>query len=54
MTQDINSSNINESSTDSTSVVTPPTIDENLSIFVYGSIVIRDVETDTILIKKSF
>jgi hypothetical protein len=31
-----------------------PVIDENLPIFVYGSVVIKDVETDTIIMKKSF
>jgi hypothetical protein len=33
--------------------VTPP-IDENLPIFVYGSIVITDVETGAVILKKSF
>jgi hypothetical protein len=31
-----------------------PTIDENLHIFVYGSIEIKDVETGAIVMKKSF
>ena len=35
-------------------VTTPPIVDENLAIFVYGSIVIRDVESGNILVKKSF
>lgn len=35
-------------------VTTPPIIDENLAIFVYGSIVIRDVESGNVLVKKSF
>ena len=35
-------------------ITTPPIVDENLAIFVYGSIVIRDVESGNILVKKSF
>jgi len=35
-------------------ITTPPIVDENLAIFIYGSIVIRDVESGNILIKKSF
>jgi len=28
--------------------------DENMHLFVYGSIVIKDVETGSVLVKKSF
>ncbi len=38
----------------SVEVTTPPIVDENLAIFIYGSIVIRDVESGNILVKKSF
>jgi len=35
-------------------VTTPPVIDEKLATFVYGSVVIKDVGSGNILIKKSF
>lgn len=50
MTQDSNSSNINEQK----KPVVEPLPDENMHLFIYGSVVIRDVETGAILVKKSF
>lgn len=31
-----------------------PVIDENMPVFVYGSIEIKDVESNVIILKKSF
>ena len=50
MTQDTNSSNINEQKKSMRESLP----DENMPVFVYGNIVIRDVETGNILVKKSF
>ncbi len=35
-------------------ITTPPIVDENMGVFVYGGIVIRDIESGKILVKKSF
>ncbi len=46
--------NINEQKLSEVTPIIKSVVDEDTHLFVYGSVVIRDVESGTILIKKSF